>query len=261
MRRFGSVLALIVPPLAVITAILAAWEVASIVSHFPAYVLPRPSQIVAGLFHPGPQFVHYAWITVQETLIGFIIGSTVGLLLAIAIVLSPMARRSVYPLIILFQTVPKIVLAPIFIIWFGYGLLPKEMLVVVLAFFPVTVDAIHGLTSMDPTLIELLQSVSASRWEILWKIQLPHSLPYVFSGLKVATTLSVIGAVVGEWAGANAGLGFMILNSSAQLETVRMFVGVVAISVIGLALFYAVSRLEEWVLPWREKVDVRRPVG
>ncbi len=261
MSRLVRVWAAAVPPLAVVLALLAAWEAASIVSRFPTYVLPRPSQIARELLHPGSLFWTHTWITLQETLIGFVIGSLVGLTLAIAIVLSPLIRRSIYPLIVLFQTVPKIVLAPIFIIWFGYGLLPKEMLVVVLAFFPVTVDAIHGLTSMDPTLVDLLHSVSASRWEILWKIQLPHSTPHIFSGLKVASTLSVIGAIVGEWAGANGGLGFLILSSSAQLETVRMFSGVVAVSIIGLLLFYAVSRLEDWLLPWREKVEVRHTLG
>jgi ABC-type nitrate/sulfonate/bicarbonate transport system permease component len=225
------------------------------------FVLPAPSLIAWHFVMGFPLYLVHTWVTVQESVVGFLIGSAVGLIMAVGIVQWRALQRSLYPLLVLFQTVPKAAVAPLLILWFGYGILPKVVLVAILAFFPVTVDGILGLTSIEAALIELLRSVSASRWQILWKIQMPHALPHIFAGLRVGSTFAVIGAILAEWVGANAGLGYLIMSSGAELKMERMFAGIFAASVLGVGLFYAVDLLERWLLPWHRTVNLEKAVG
>src|SRR6201999_2459498 len=189
-------------------------------------------------------------VTAKEVLIGFLLAVVVGISLALLIVRFELFGRAVYPLIVLFQTVPKVALAPIFILWFGYDLAPKIVLIVVIAFFPVAIDMLAGLQSVEPSFVALMQSVGASKTKILLRVRIPHALPHLFAGLKVAITFSVIGAIVGEFAGANAGLGYVIQFASTQLETPMVFAALVVVSLLGSGFYYVSEWLERLIVPW-----------
>jgi NitT/TauT family transport system permease protein len=242
-------------------AAVAAWEVALPLLSVSPYILPRPSAIAAELVNSKDVLWSHTLVTLREILIGFAAGTLVGIVLAVMIARSEVLERSLYPIIVFLHTVPKLAIAPIFVIWFGYGLLPKVLLVVVISFFPVTVNMIYGLTSVDRNIISLMRSVSASEWQILKWIRLPNSAPYLFAGLKISVTLAVVGAIIGEWVGTDAGLGFAILVSATQLNTPFMFASITIISVTGVVLFYLVALAERLLVPWQEPQDITRTVG
>lgn len=259
--RWRAALSASVPPTAVVVGTFIVWEAACQAFQIREFVLPAPSVVARQFVRGLALYQQHTWVTLQEIILGFVAGAAIGLVAAVGIVHSRTLQRSLYPLLIFFQTVPKAAIAPLLILWFGYGILPKVVLVAILAFFPVTVDAILGLTTMEATLVDLLRSVSASRWQILWKIQLPHALPHIFAGLRVASTFAVIGAILAEWVGANAGLGYLIMSSGAQLEMDKMFAAIFAASVLGVVVFYAVALVERWLLPWHRTVHLEKAIG
>ncbi len=248
------------PFLVVVSAILF-WEAAVPLFKIAPYILPTPSAILAELARSGDSLWTHTLVTMREILVGFVAGSAIGIVLAILIAQSQVLERSLYPIIVFLHTVPKLAIAPIFVIWFGYGLLPKVVLVVVISFFPITVNTIYGLTSVDRNIVDLMRSVSASPWQILKWIRIPNAVPYLFAGLKISVTLAVVGAIIGEWVGTDAGLGFAILISSTQLRTPFMFAAITIISVVGVLLFYLVAVCERLLMPWQEPRDVTRTVG
>jgi len=256
-RRAGGYLA----PFLLVLATIVAWEVAVPVLRVAPYVLPRPSAILVELGRSADSLWGHTVVTLREILLGFVAGSAIGIALAIVIAQSQVLERSLYPIIVFLHTVPKLAIAPLFVLWFGYGLLPKVILVIVISFFPITVNTIYGLTSVDRNIIDLMRSVSASRWQILRWIQVPNAIPYLFAGLKISVTLAVVGAIIGEWVGTDAGLGFAILISSTQLRTPFMFAAITIISVIGVVMFYLVAVCERLLIPWQEPRDVTRTVG
>lgn len=225
------------------------------------YVMPRPSAILRELVLSADSLWGHTVVTLREILIGFVVGTAIGIVLAVMIAESRVLERSLYPIVVFLHTVPKLAIAPIFVIWFGFGLLPKVVLVVVISFFPITVNTIYGLTSVDRNVVDLMRSVSASEWQILRWIRIPNAVPYLFAGLKISVTLAVVGAIIGEWVGTDAGLGFAILVSATQLKTPFMFAAIVIISVIGVALFYLVAVCERVLIPWQEPRDVTRTAG
>jgi NitT/TauT family transport system permease protein len=249
-KKAGIGLIRIVPTLALTAAVIAAWELATRLMKLPTFVLPAPSVIAAELVRKQGDLFFAALVTAQEVLFGFVLSAVVGILVALIIARFDAFGRALYPLVVLFQNVPKIALAPLFILWFGYDLEPKIALIVVIAFFPVALDMLAGLQSVDPNLVVLLRSVGASRTEILRRVQIPHSLPHLMSGLKIAVTLSVIGAIVGEFAGASAGLGYLIQFASTQMETALVFAALVEVSILGVVFFYAVEALERRYVSW-----------
>ncbi len=238
------------PALGLFVAVLVVWEAASRLLKLPEFVLPAPTAIVAVLVEHQRDLSRAAYVTAIEVLYGFILSAVIGA--AVALVIARFARfgRALYPLVVLFQTVPKVALAPLFILWFGFDLAPKVMLIVVIAFFPVAINMLVGLQTVDPNLIALMRSVGASRNEILWRIQVPNSLPYLMAGLKVAVTFAVIGAIVGEFAGAQAGLGYMIQFASTQMQTSLVFAALVEVSVLGLLFYYVIEWLEKRYINW-----------
>lgn len=239
-----------VPALGLFIAVLVLWEAASRLLKLPEFVLPPPTAIVAVLIQHQRDLSNAAYVTAIEVLYGFVLSAVIGA--AVALVIARFARfgRALYPLVVLFQTVPKVALAPLFILWFGFDLAPKVMLIVVIAFFPVAINMLVGLQTVDPNLIALMRSVGASRNEILRRIQVPHSLPYLMAGLKVAVTFAVIGAIVGEFAGAQAGLGYMIQFASTQMQTSLVFAALVEVSVLGLLFYYVIEWLEKRYINW-----------
>jgi NitT/TauT family transport system permease protein len=245
----------ILPPLALTVGTLAVWEAAIRLFKIPTFVLPAPSAIVAALIENRVALAVATQATAVEILFGFVLAALVGIAVALVIVRFERFGRALYPLIVLFQTVPKVALAPIFILWFGYDLAPKISLIVVIAFFPVAIDMLAGLQSVEPSFVALMRSVGASRSEILRRVRIPHSLPHLMAGLKVAITFSVIGAIVGEFAGASAGLGYVIQFASTQLETPLVFAALVVVSVVGLVFYYLVEFAERVLVPWAPKFD------
>ena len=251
--RGGSRLRYFGPPALIVLGALGLWELIVRLGHVPGYLLPAPSQIAADLAADWPVLGPALLITLEEVLAGFVIAAAAGLGLAVLLHLSPMARRAVYPLLIGSQTVPIIVLAPILVILLGYGLAPKLVIVALICFFPIVVNGIDGLRSVDPELIAMMRTLHATRWSILRRVEFPAALPLIFSGLRVAATFAAIGAVFGEWSGSNQGLGYVMLAATPNLLTARIFAAIVLLTVIALVLFGAVSLLERVFVPWARR--------
>ena len=245
-----SAIVRLMPAFALFAAVLVVWEGVARIFHLPEFVLPAPTAIFNVLVAHQRDLAIAAYVTATEVLCGFVLSAVIGA--AVALVIARFAKfgRALYPLVVLFQTVPKVALAPLFILWFGFDLAPKVMLIVVIAFFPVAINMLVGLQTVDSNLIALMRSVGASRNEILTRIQIPNSLPYLMAGLKVAVTLAVIGAIVGEFAGAQAGLGYMIQFASTQMQTSLVFAALVEVSVLGLMFYYAIEWLERRYINW-----------
>jgi NitT/TauT family transport system permease protein len=248
--RRHETLSRFVPPFALLLGVIVFWEAVSRIFRLPEFVLPAPSMIVSVLIAHQRDLAYAAFVTAREVLWGFVLSGVIGAAVALVIARFATFGRALYPLVVLFQNVPKVALAPLFILWFGFDLAPKVVLIVVIAFFPVAINMLVGLQTVDSNLIALMRSVGASRNEILWRIQIPNSLPYLMAGLKVAVTLAVIGAIVGEFAGAQAGLGYMIQFASTQMQTALVFAALVEVSVLGMLFYYAIEWIERRYIDW-----------
>ncbi len=231
------------------------WEAAVRIFSISSFIIPAPTKIVQALIAQWGALMHATAVTAGEILFGFLVSVAVGVALALVIVRFDWLGRALYPLVVLFQNVPKVALAPIFILWFGYGLVPKIGLILVIAFFPVTLSMLAGMQSVDNSLLALMNSVGAGQTEILLRIRVPHSLPGLMAGTKIAATLSVIGAIVGEFAGASDGLGYTIQFASTQLDTAQVFAALLLVSVLGIAFYYAAEILERAVVPWAPRFN------
>jgi NitT/TauT family transport system permease protein len=259
--RFLRGLSNLIPAVLLSAVMLAVWEAVIRLFKVPAFVLPAPTAIVESLAANWRPLAVAAKATALEVLFGFVLSAIVGVAVALTIVRFERFGRALYPLIVLFQNVPKVALAPIFILWFGYGLTPKVLLIVVIAFFPVAIDMLAGLQSVEPSFVALMRSVGASPGKIMLRVRIPHSLPHLMAGLKVAITFSVIGAIVGEFAGANEGLGYMIQFASTQLDTPLIFAALIVVSIQGLAFYYVVEYTERMLVPWAPKFDPVHSTG
>jgi ABC-type nitrate/sulfonate/bicarbonate transport system permease component len=238
------------PPLLLLLLLLVAWQALSWLTKVPKWLLPSPWQIVvAGVEARGLLGAH-TWQTLKETWVGLGLAVTVGLGLALVIDSSSLLRRTVYPLLVASQTVPILALAPLLIIWFGYGIIPKVIVVALVCFFPIVVSTADGLRVADPELIALLRAMGASKRQIFLKVRVPGALPSFFSGFKIAITYSVVGAVIGEWVGASRGLGIFMIRSSKNFLTDRVFAAIAVTSLLSIAMFGVVMLLERSLLPW-----------
>lgn len=244
--------------LGLMAAVTLVWELAIRLFNVSPFVLPAPTAVIRSLIASRARLAGAAQATAIEVVLGFVFASITGITVALVIVRFERFGRALYPLIVLFQNVPKVALAPIFILWFGFDLAPKILLIVVIAFFPVAIDMLAGLQSVEPSFVALMQSVGAGQGKILLRVRIPHSLPHLMAGLKVAITFSVIGAIVGEFAGASQGLGYVIQFASTQLDTPLIFAALVVVSVLGLAFYYVVELAERLLVPWAPKYEIRQ---
>ncbi len=226
------------------------WQIGVMVFNVPAYFLPSPTRILEEAIKEYPKLVDHGWITVYEMLAGYGLAVVIGVPLAIAITSSRRFDELVTPTMLFFQVVPKIAVAPLFIVWFGVGITPKVLVAFLISFFPIVIDTAVGLRSITPEMIDLARSMGASRAQIFRDFRLPTSLPYLFSGLKVAATLAVAGAVVGEFVGADKGLGYLLLVTNSNMQTALMFATIVVLTIIGLIFFYVIEFLESLLIPW-----------
>lgn len=230
------------------------WELWVRVRDTPAWLLPPPSDILKTLWKDRDLLWHNARVTAEEIGLGFALALTAGVLLAIVIDASVIAERAIYPIVIASQTIPIFALAPLVLIWFGYGLMPKVLITALIGFFPIVVTMVDGLRGTDRELLDLLRALGAGRWTRFRLAKWPSSLPSLFSGARVAITVCVIGAVFGELIASSAGLGYLMRRASAQQLTARVFASIVVLSLLGVALFALVSALERIALPWRRYV-------
>lgn len=229
------------------------WELASTFFEIPKWLLPAPSEIWLEALAGWPNYHHHIWATIQLTVIGFGIGSSVGVLVAIALHLMPRVREAFYPLMILSQNIPIIVLAPLLVIWFGFGMMPKIIVITLVCFFPIAVSALDGFRQTSQELIHYMKMAGASKKQIFFKLELPHALPSLFSGLKISATYSVMGAVISEWLGANKGIGVYMTLASSSFRTDRVFVAILMIMILCMLFFSIIISLEKLFIRWRPK--------
>ena len=237
-------------PLIGIVGFLVAWQLFVIIWKVPPYLLPTPTAIAHTFFSELPDLLRHGWVTVYEMIAGYALAVAVAIPLAIAITSSRRFNELVMPTMLFFQIVPKVAIAPLFLVWFGVGATPKILVAFLISFFPIVIDAAVGLRSMSPEMGDLAKSMGASRWQIFAQFRLPTSLPYLFSGLKVAATLAIAGTVVGEFVGADKGLGYLLLVTNSNMQTSLMFAAIVALTIIGLVFYYLVELLEGFLIPW-----------
>jgi NitT/TauT family transport system permease protein len=239
----------VVPALTLIGA-LALWEAVIRAFKVPNFIMPAPSAILGEGWEWRYRFIGHTWVTLYGTLGGFALSIAVGVPLAVLIVYSPALRSALYPLIVLAQSVPKIAIAPVLLLVIGHGEFPKVIVAFLVAFFPVVVDTATGLAATPPELLDLSRSYRASAFKTFMKVRLPMALPFFFAGAKVAITLSVIGAVVGEFVGSDKGLGYVILSATSYWKTELAFSSMILLSLMAIVLFGAVSLVERLTCPW-----------
>jgi ABC-type nitrate/sulfonate/bicarbonate transport system permease component len=238
------------PALVLTLALLALWELYVRAGQVSVQVLPSPIAIIQALMNNWGIIYDNTLQTLLETVLGLAIAALLGLLLAITLDISSWMRRAVYPLLITSQTIPIIALAPLLLIWIGYDIRPKLIVVTLYCFFPIAVATIDGLASAEPELIKLLHSMRATRWQILRLVRLPGAMPAFFSGLRIAAAYSVIGAIFGEYVGAEKGLGIYMQKAANSFATINVFAAILVTTILSLLLFGLVSLIERIALPW-----------
>ena len=242
----------LIPTLGLVVGLIA-WEAITRVLNVPLYLIPPPSAVLQAIFQrPTIPWLAHSLATLYETMAGFALAVAFGIVSAIAIVYSRILERLLYPYILIAQMLPKVAIAPLLMIWFGYGITPKIVVAFLVAFFPMVIDTATGLKAVEPELMDLIRSLRATSMQEFVKVRLPNALPYVFSGLKVSITLAVVGAVVAEFVGSSTGLGYLILVANTYVDTPMAFGGLLLISLMGILLFYAVVAIEKIVMPWQE---------
>lgn len=263
MRPFSAgrtTLGALLPPALLLLAILAAWEAYSQIVLAPLAggnrLLPAPTTVVAALVNNSADIAPHAWQTISETAYGFLLALVVGFGLAMLIDLSPLLRRAIYPLLVVTQTIPLLALAPLLVLWFGFGILPKVLIVALVCFFPIVVAGADGLRSTDPELVRLFKTFGASKWTIFRRVRFPGALPSLFSGIKIGITYSVTGAVWGEYVGAQWGLGIFMQRRQHAFDVPTVFAAIVVISALSVSFFLLTSLIERLVIPWHFRGDM-----
>ncbi|MFB9329639.1 ABC transporter permease [Paenibacillus aurantiacus] len=244
------------PPVACLLGFLVLWQAAVALFAIEEWILPSPLAVFHEMGAEWPRLMGHAAATIRLTLIGFAAGTAAGLALAALLHLIPGARAGLYPLLVLTQNVPVIVLGDLLVIWFGFGVLPKLILLLLVCFFPVSVSMLTGLQQADPKLMHYMRMIGASKQQIFWKLELPGALGHLFAGLKIAASYSVIGAIYAEALGSNEGLGYYIRLSSRGWETSRVFGGILLIVLFSLLLFGAIALIERYAVRWKVRKEV-----
>lgn len=244
-------------PGALLVALIGIWQIAAgtgalaDVLGLEPFLVPSPAEVASALWESRSLLAEDAWVTLQEIVLGFLIGLAVGL--GFGFLLRPFEtlRLSFYPLIVGSQAIPIIVFAPILVVWFGYGIGPKLAVVALVCFFPIAVATADGLRAVDPEATKMMRSLDASRRQLLWRLEAPTALPFTFSGAKIGVTFAPIAAVFGEWVGADSGLGHLILQDNAQLETARVFAAAFVLSALAISFYGLIALAERRIVTWR----------
>ena len=237
-------------PILFLVFLVVAWDLAIRVFNIPPYQVPKPIDVIVTLWQEWPKLLAEAWPTTQATVAGFLLSAAFGIPVAMLIAGSRTVESYVYPLLVFSQSIPKIAIAPLFVVWFGFGMFPKVLSAFLLGFFPVVVSAVQGFKSVEPDMLDLARAMEANRLQIFRMVSFPHALPAIFAGLKVSITLAVVGAVVGEFVGSNSGIGYVLQRSIGNFELPTMFAALVVLALIGVILFWILDVLERLMIPW-----------
>jgi putative hydroxymethylpyrimidine transport system permease protein len=243
------------PPLVLLAGAIAVWELVVRAVGVPDYLFPAPSAIASAFGSDAALLGSATLVTVREMVLGYLLAVALALALAVLLHFSAALRRALLPVLVLSQTVPTVVLAPVLAILLGYGIAPKLVVVAIVCFFPIVVNAVDGLRSTDRELVRMMRTLHGSRFAIFRRVELPGALPGVFSGARVAATYAAVGAVFGEWSGSSAGLGFVMLQAQPALATARIFAAILILSALALALYALVSLSERLLVPWEREVS------
>jgi NitT/TauT family transport system permease protein len=230
--------------------IFAFWEISVRVGEVPAYLVPPPSAIALRMFRDWKLLLEQTWVTTMEVLIGFGLSILISIPLAALLSQWRWLEQTLYPLLVASQTLPKVAIAPLLVVWFGFGLVPNTLITFLMCFFPIVVDSLIGFRSVPKEVLWLTKSTGASSWNTFFKVQIPAALPSIFGGIKVASTLAVVGAVVGEFVGADSGLGYQLIIANGTLDVQLSFAVLIVLSLLGIALFALVALAERLLLPW-----------
>jgi NitT/TauT family transport system permease protein len=247
-HRLGGYL----PSVILFAAVLAIWQLAVSVVGIREYILPSPSSVLHALTSGEIPWLSHVWITTIEIVGAFLLAGVVGVALGIAIAWSETLARALVPFLVFVNTLPKVAVAPLFLLWLGYGILPNMLIGALIGFFPVVINTAVGLTQVDPEMLDLGRVFSAPKWKIFAKIRIPNAYPYILSALKVTATAAVVGAIVGEFVASQKGLGYVIITTQGSMNTPVAFAALVWISVVGLAVYGAVVLMTRWIAPWAE---------
>ena len=239
-------------PIIFILVILILWELVVNLGVVERYILPSPTDIVTALTANWSDIMMHTGVTFFEGMTGLLVAVCLSLIMAIVMDQLPVVKKAIYPVLVISQTVPIIVIAPLLAMWFGFGIAPKIFVVVLVCFFPITVNLIEGLQSVDGELINLVRSMGATRRQIFAKIKFPSALPYFFSGLKIAATYSIMGAVIGEWLGGKAGLGVYMLRARHAFALDQVFASILVIVILSIMLFYGIAGIQRALMPWEK---------
>jgi NitT/TauT family transport system permease protein len=226
------------------------WALVVITIKPPSYVLPAPWEVILRAWKDWALILSQGTSTVGEIVTGLVLSAMIAIPLGVFIVAIPVVDKLFYPILIAFNSIPKVALAPLFVVWFGYGIFPRVLITVSIAFFPVLVSTVTGLKSVDPEILRLARSMRAQNRQVFLRVRLPNALPSAFAGLKVATSLAVIGAIIGEFVASDRGWGYMLVQASGSLDTSLMFAVVICLAVVASLLFYAVDVAERTVISW-----------
>jgi NitT/TauT family transport system permease protein len=241
------------PAIGIVT-VLVLWQLVTTTFSIPDYLLPRPTEVAARIARDWAQILAAAQFTVIEVLIGFTVSVVVGVPLAFGIVLSRTLERIVMPMMVASQAIPKVAIAPILVVWLGFGLLPKVSIAFLIAFFPIVVSTVTGLKSVELDMIDLVRSMGAGTGKIMLRVRAPSALPHMFAGFKVAICLSVVGAIVGEFVGSDTGLGYLLLTATGTLDGTLVWSTLIILIAIGVTLYMVVVRLERLAIRWHVSV-------
>ena len=253
--RLKAAAAYYLPAALVILGLFVAWQLAVDLLQVKQYILPSPWSALQALDRPNYRWPANFLTTLYAVLGAFVLSAVLGIALAVAIVWNGLLMRTLMPVLVLFNTLPKIALAPLFVLWLGYGVWPNIIIGTTIAFFPMVVNTAIGLASAEPEILDLVRSLRASRWQVFTKIRFPNAVPYIFAGLKLNATMSVTGAIVGEFVASELGLGALIISAGVTLETQTIFASLMLISLLGLALYGLVVLAEQLVAPWAQRED------
>jgi len=235
---------------AFILGTLAAWEAGVYFWHVPVYLLPPPSLILRTLIQNAPVYLHASLVTFGEALLGLCLGTCIGICIAVLVTFWPTLEHGIMSLAILVKSMPLVAIAPLLTIWLGFGWQPKVVITALVTFFPVLINVLVGLQTIDASLLDLFRSWRASRWEFLWHLRLPHSLPYIFAALKVSTPLALIGAIVAEWTGASGGLGRQMWLAYTNLNLPHLFAAIFILAAAGILLYWLTTQVEQRLAFW-----------
>lgn len=231
------------------------WELACIVLRVPSFVLPRPSAVVVTLYDRLDPILDNSWVTLLRTLLGFAIAVVLGVLLGLAIGSSRIVYRGLYPILIGFNSIPKVAVVPIFVIWFGVGTVPAVLTAFMVSFFPIAVNVATGLATIEPELLDVMRSLGATKSKILRKVGLPRAMPYFFASLKIAITLAFVGTIISETVAADKGVGYLMMAATSNFDTPLVFAGLIVIAAMGIAMYAIFAVVEQRMTFWAKRGD------